>query len=85
MLEWIAVDSSVLAAVAYPADERLLFAEFRQTGEVYLYFDVPPEEFLQLLRADSKGSYFNRHIRDRFRYLRLGLYRHRELSSMASF
>ena len=79
------MESSVLAAVAYAAEEHLLFVEFRQTGEVYLYFDVSREEFLQLLRADSKGGYFNRQIRDRFHYLRLGLYRHRQGSGMASF
>jgi hypothetical protein len=56
-LEWVEVESSVLAAVAYPEPEQLLFAEFR-TGEVYLYFDVPREEFLDLLSADSKGRYF---------------------------
>ncbi len=78
------VESSVLAAVAYPDEERLLFVEFR-SREVYLYLDVPREEFLRLLRADSKGGYFNPHIRDRFRCLRLGLYRHRELSGTASF
>lgn len=76
LLEWVDLDSSVLAAVAYPEEEQLLFAEFN-TGEVYLYFDVPREEFLNLLIADSKGRYFNPRIRDRFRYLRLGLYRRR--------
>ena len=45
-----------MSAVAYPAEGRLLFVEFRQIGEVYLYFDVSREEFLQLLRADSKGG-----------------------------
>ena len=80
----MAVESRVLAAVAYPDGEHLLFVEFR-SGEVYLYFDVPPESFEKLLRADSKGGYFNGHVRNRFRHLLLGLYRHRELSGTASF
>jgi hypothetical protein len=73
-----------VSAVAYPAEGHLLFVEFRQIGEVYLYFDVSREEFLQLLRADSNGGYFNRQIRDRFHYL-AGLYRHRQVNGMASF
>lgn len=76
LLEWMELESSALVAVAYPEEEQLLFAEFH-TGEVYLYFDVPPEEFQNLLGADSKGRYFNPRIRDRFRCLRLGLYRRR--------
>lgn len=76
MLDWKEFESSVLAAVAYPEEDRLLFAEFH-TGEVYLYLDVPREEFLNLLSADSKGRYFNPRIRDRYRYLRLGLFRRR--------
>jgi hypothetical protein len=75
-LEWVELESSALAAVAYPEQEQLLFAEFR-TGEVYLYVNVAREEFVNLLGADSRGRYFNSRIRDRFRHLRLGLYRQR--------
>lgn len=76
MLEWIELDSSVLAAVAYAAEKELLFAEFH-SGEVYLYLDVPAEQFANLLDADSRGHYFTSDIRDRFQFLRLGLYRRR--------
>jgi hypothetical protein len=73
-VEWVPVESSVLAAVAYPRDEHLLFVEFR-SGEIYCYFEVPPGRYEELLCADSKGGYFNRHIRNHFRHLQLGLYR----------
>ena len=33
--------------------------------------DVPPESFEQLLTSESKGAYFNRHIRKRFHFQRL--------------
>ena len=36
-------------------------------GDVYRYFDVPPLLFLQFLRAESMGAFFNERIRDRFR------------------
>ena len=48
-----AVESSVLASVAYGRDT------------------VPPTVFRALLSAQSKGAYFNRSIRNRFRYQRL--------------
>jgi hypothetical protein len=35
---------------------------------VYRYFDVPVDVHENLLRASSKGSYFNRFIRGRFAY-----------------
>jgi hypothetical protein len=48
LLDWKELESSVLAAVAYPEEDRLLFAEFH-TGEVYLYLDVPREESCSVL------------------------------------
>jgi hypothetical protein len=34
---------------------------------VYRYFDFSPQQFNEFLAAESKGGYFSRHIRDRFR------------------
>jgi hypothetical protein len=34
------------------------------TGRRYLYADVPPEEAEAFRAAFTKGSYFNRHIRE---------------------
>lgn len=36
-------------------------------GDVYRYLGVPRFVFLQLLRAESMGSFFNERIRDRYR------------------
>jgi hypothetical protein len=44
--------------------------EFRD-GAIYRYFDVPAAVYNDLLAADSKGSYFNKQIRGRFRHIRL--------------
>ena len=59
--------STTLQAVGYDHRTCVLEAEFR-TGEIYRYYLVPRSGFEGLMRADSKGSYFNRKIRDRFRY-----------------
>ncbi len=36
------------------------------TGRRYLYADVPPEAVDAFRAAFSKGSHFNRHIRDKY-------------------
>jgi len=66
---YTALDSSLLAAAAYFTNETLQL-EFRN-GSIYRYFAVPPLVVHNLLAANSKGVYFNRHIRSSFRYQRL--------------
>jgi hypothetical protein len=60
------VDSSVLDIVDYDDEEHVLKVRFR-SGRVYHYYNVPRAHFEALLQAESKGSYFNRVIRRRFR------------------
>jgi KTSC domain len=64
------VNSSLLANVSYDAGQSVLQLELCD-GAIYRYFDVPPVIYESLLAADSKGSYFNREIRDCFRYARV--------------
>jgi len=65
-----AVPSRLLAAMAYDQDQTVLQLEFRDRA-VYQYFQVPRQTYQDLLRADSKGAYFNRHIRNVFHCARL--------------
>jgi hypothetical protein len=62
-----AVESTTLTTVAYDAARELLQLEFRDRA-VYHYFGVPAEVHEALLRAPSKGGYFNRFIRGQFAY-----------------
>jgi hypothetical protein len=61
------VESTTLATVAYDDAQALLQLEFRSLA-IYQYFGVPPAVHAALLRAPSKGSYFNRVIRGRLPY-----------------
>ena len=61
------VESTTLATVAYEDAQELLQLEFRSRA-VYQYYGVPVAVYEALLRAASKGSYFNRAIRGRFPY-----------------
>jgi len=54
--------SSNLKSVGYDEDSSTLEIEFR-SGSVYRYADIPSPEYLALMAADSKGRYFNAHIK----------------------
>jgi KTSC domain len=57
------VSSAALSSVGW--DDGTLEIEFT-SGEVYRYRDVPALVFRQLLRAESKGTFFQERIRDRY-------------------
>lgn len=59
------VASTSLRSVGYDGESRVLEVEFRG-GHVYQYWDVPPQRHRGLMRAVSKGRYFNRWVRERF-------------------
>ncbi|HVV64108.1 MAG TPA: KTSC domain-containing protein [Rhizomicrobium sp.] len=62
------LDSAALAAVWYDEKRRILRATFRDSERTYAYDDVPPEEFAALMKAGSRGAYFNAHIRGRYKF-----------------
>jgi hypothetical protein len=61
------VESTLLAAVAYDTRRKLLQLELRNQV-IYQYFGVPVAVYEDLLRAPSKGQYFNHAIRGKFPY-----------------
>jgi hypothetical protein len=62
-----AVESTTLSAVAYDESEEVLRLQFC-SGATYEYWRVPAAVHAELLKAASKGGYFNRAIRGRFAY-----------------
>ena len=66
------VDSSSIAAMAYDCAQRMLDIEFRESGEIYRYFEVPADEYAAFLEADSKGTYLNQQFKCAgYQYIRL--------------
>lgn len=59
--------STVIRSFRYRAGTRELEIEFT-SGRCYRYLGVPEETALAMRQAFSKGSYFNRHIRDKFAF-----------------
>jgi len=62
-IEMIPVDSSFIVAVGY--DGRNLYVEIEGRG-TYTHYNVPYDEFVGLLNADSVGTYYNRYIRGKY-------------------
>lgn len=64
-MEMVAVHSEAMSAVGYDAGSRKLKIRFQQ-GHSYDFCNVPPSIHEGLMSATSKGSYYNRYIRDRY-------------------
>lgn len=61
------VESRALRSVIYDAEARTLDLEFI-SGSVYRYFEVPEFTYRALMRAQSKGQFFQTSIDGKFRY-----------------
>ena len=61
------VDSSNIKAIGYAKAARELFVEFNKGG-LYVYLDVPPEEALAFVKAESLGSHLAQRIKPTFRF-----------------
>jgi KTSC domain len=64
-MQRVRFESKTLASAIYHPNRWQLELEFR-SGRRYLYFQLPPQTYQELLQAPSKGGYFNRTIRNRF-------------------
>jgi len=70
-MRWTALESKMLSAAAYEDSKQILYLRFRNTGDVYRYFELPAAYYQTFLSAESKGRFFRSHIRDHFRYERM--------------
>ena len=59
-MQLVPVDSSVIAQIGYDLAKRELAIEYRDSGDIYIYFDVPPAEHEAFMAAKSKGNYLNK-------------------------
>jgi hypothetical protein len=64
------LNSTLLNAATYQDQSALLELEFR-SGAIYHYSGVPAQTYQQLLRAQSQGGFFNRHIRNHFNHAKI--------------
>ncbi len=69
-MERTPVTSSNICSVGHDPDNQTLEIEFN-SGAVYQYASVPPDEYDGLFNADSKGKYFNANIKNRYSFIKL--------------
>ena len=61
----IDVDLSAISAIGYDEEGRELYIRFRGGG-TYTYLAVPPEEWVALCEAESKGTFVNQVIKPKY-------------------
>ena len=66
---WVEFQSATLVRAAYDDQLGLLRLQFH-SGDHYTYSGVSPEVFRNLLDAPSKGTFFHRHIRDLYAFVK---------------
>lgn len=65
------VVSTHLKEVGYDTKRNTLYITFHN-NVVYAYYNVKKVTYTLLLKSNSKGSYFHRNIKDRYRTRKLG-------------
>ena len=61
-IKWVEVKSSNIKQIRYSHETRILQIEFHHGG-IYSYTPVTEEGYQELLKAESYGDYFAKHIR----------------------
>lgn len=62
----VSVRSSNIQSVGYDADSSILEIEFH-SGALYQYYGVPQRVHEGLMTARSTGTYFNDHVKEKYR------------------
>lgn len=64
-MEMVQVRSSAIRAVGYDRSIRRMRITFEQ-GHTYDFCEVPHDVYEALMAAPSKGTYYNKYIKDRY-------------------
>ena len=70
MVDLITVNSSSVRGIGYDENRHVLYVRFID-GEIYEYFNVPVDDFIDLLQAKSIGWFVNKHIKPYYDYRKL--------------
>jgi len=66
------VDSKMIASIGYDQSSGTVEVEFRSSGQVWQYYDVPESTYNEVRAAGSLGKAFNAMIKNHFREARVG-------------
>ena len=66
-IEMQPVKSSLLDKVGYDPEAKVLAVQMNYSSDVYLYRDVPQDIFDDLLAAESKGGFYVKNIKGKYK------------------
>ena len=62
-MEW--PESKNVESTQYTKEEKILVVKFR-SGGIYRYNNFPADQWEELLKAESVGSFINKHVRGNY-------------------
>jgi hypothetical protein len=69
-MERVKIGSSHIDDVGYDKEKKILEIGF-WNGWIYRYYDVPLQTYLNFFRSMSKGIFFHKYIRKKYRYKKI--------------
>ena len=60
------VDSTLIAQVGYDEATQQLAIQMHNSSDTYLYKNVPPAVYADLMAADSKGAFYVKNIKGQY-------------------
>ena len=66
-IEMQSVKSSLLDKVGYDPEAKVLAVQMNYSSDVYLYRGVPQDIFDDLLAAESKGGFYVKNIKGKYK------------------
>lgn len=69
-IKLIKVEAANITEIGYDKQRKIVYLRFKN-GMLYIYRNVPPDEFENLKNAPSLGSYINRKFKNVYPYSRM--------------
>ncbi len=67
-----AVNSSMISSIGYDRSTGIVEIEFRSSGQIWQYMNVPEIIYNEVRYADSIGKSFNALIKNQYQGIRVG-------------
>jgi hypothetical protein len=67
--KWRQVDSSFIRAVSYASSTHTLSIRLKGNA-IYTFKDVTKDTYKDFLKSQSKGRFFNKHLKDNYNWVR---------------
>ncbi len=64
------VSSSTIVSIGYNEESNILEIEFK-SGGIYQYFGISKAIYIQLMSADSIGTFHSQHIKNTYQFVKV--------------